>query len=141
MRILSGASQSCPPLHWCPTLLVPIICAHHCIGAHHCIRAHHWCPPMHWCPPLLEPTIGAQHYWCPPLVPTIIGALHCIRAHHYWSPLLVSTIDAHHHWCPPGQNVQNAIVVNGTLQMANGTDAQNALAIGMPQELSNAFCF
>ena len=35
-------------------------------------------------------------------------ALHCIGAHH--------CIGAQH-WCPPKQNIQNAILVNGTLQM------------------------
>ena len=100
------------------------------------IGAHHWCPP---CVPsiALVPTIIGAHHLCPLLlVPTFIGA------HFYWCPpLLEPTIGVNHYWCPPEQNVQNAILVNGTLQMANGTDAQNALAIGMPQELSNAFCF
>ena len=33
------------------------------------------------------------------------------------SALVSTIIGAHHYWSPPEQNVQNAILVSGTLQM------------------------
>ena len=68
---------------------------------------------------------GPQHlsHWA---LPTIIGA------HHWCQPLLVPT-RAECTKCNLGQWHASDV--------QTGTDAQNALAIGMPQELSNAFCF